>query len=186
MVNSPCSQAIPNEAVKTSHFTEDSRFTLFRPDSRRCVYRRRGEHFADACVDERDRFGVWSLLVWGGIAHGVKAQLIVVEGNMTAVKYNDEIFRPTAVPLVQQRQLILQQDNAWPHVARVCRDFLANNNIVPLDLPPYGPDLSPHRAFLGRSGPEVIKLFSCSTQLSTKFFLLINVKMPTNISKREK
>ena len=28
-------------------------------------------------------------------------------------------------------------------------------------------------------GPEVIKLFSCSTQLSMKFFLLINVKMPT-------
>ena len=27
--------------------------------------------------------------------------------------------------------------------------------------------------------PEVIKLFSCSTQLSIKFFLLINVKMPT-------
>ena len=26
---------------------------------------------------------------------------------------------------------------------------------------------------------EVIKLFSCSTQLSMKFFLLINVKMPT-------
>ena len=29
------------------------------------------------------------------------------------------------------------------------------------------------------SGPEVIKLFSCSTQLSLKFILLINVKMPT-------
>ena len=28
-------------------------------------------------------------------------------------------------------------------------------------------------------GPEVITLFSCSTQLSTKFILLINVKMPT-------
>ena len=28
-------------------------------------------------------------------------------------------------------------------------------------------------------GPEVIKLFSCSTQLSMKIFLLINVKMPT-------
>ena len=28
-------------------------------------------------------------------------------------------------------------------------------------------------------GPELIKLFSCSTQLSMKFFLLINVKMPT-------
>ena len=30
-----------------------------------------------------------------------------------------------------------------------------------------------------RSGPEFIKLFSCSTQLSMIFFLLINVKMPT-------
>ena len=28
-------------------------------------------------------------------------------------------------------------------------------------------------------GLEVIKLTSCSTQLSMKFFLLINVKMPT-------
>ena len=30
-----------------------------------------------------------------------------------------------------------------------------------------------------RTGPEIIKLFSYSTQLSTKFILLINVKMPT-------
>ena len=29
-------------------------------------------------------------------------------------------------------------------------------------------------------GPEVMKLCSCSTQLSTKFILLINVKIPTN------
>ena len=32
-----------------------------------------------------------------------------------------------------------------------------------------------------RAGPEVIKLFSCSTQLSLKFILLINVKMPTTV-----
>ena len=30
-----------------------------------------------------------------------------------------------------------------------------------------------------RSGPEVIKLFSCSIQLGIKFIMLINVKMPT-------
>ena len=29
-------------------------------------------------------------------------------------------------------------------------------------------------------GPEIIKLFSCSTQLSTKFQLLIKTKIPTN------
>ena len=30
-----------------------------------------------------------------------------------------------------------------------------------------------------KTSPEVIKKISCSTQLSMKFFLLINVKMPT-------
>ena len=30
-------------------------------------------------------------------------------------------------------------------------------------------------------GPEVIELFSYSTQLSTKFILFINVKMPTTV-----
>ena len=39
--------------------------------------------------------------------------------------------------------MTFQHDNARPHVARVCQDFLANNNIVPLDWPPYSPDLSP-------------------------------------------
>ena len=35
----------------------------------------------------------------------------------------------------------------------------------------------PHE--ISKSGPEIVKLFPCSTQLSMKFFLLINVKMPT-------
>ena len=30
------------------------------------------------------------------------------------------------------------------------------------------------------SGPEVIKLFSCSTELTTKYQLLIKTKIPTN------
>ena len=79
-------------------------------DGRHRLYRRRGERFADACVDERDRFAGGSVVVWGGIAHGVKSQLIVVEGNMTTVRFRDGILRSVAVTLVQQRKLILQQD----------------------------------------------------------------------------
>jgi hypothetical protein len=37
----------------------------------------------------------------------------------------------------------LQQDNAQPHVARVCQDFLPNHNINPFDWPPYSPVLTP-------------------------------------------
>ena len=70
-------------------FTDESRFTLYRADGRSRVYRRRGERFADACVVERDRFGGGSVMVWGGVAHGIKSQLIIVAGNMTAVRYRD-------------------------------------------------------------------------------------------------
>ena len=36
-------------------------------------------------------------------------------------------------------------------------------------------------SYATKSGQKVIKLLSCSTQLSTKFILLINVKMPTYV-----
>ena len=119
-------------------FTDESQFSLFCPNCRR-----RGERYADACVLQRDRFGGGSVMVWGGISHGLKSLLIVIADNLTGVRYRDEILRPVAVPFVQQHHLIFQQDNTRPHVARVCQDFLANHNINPLDWPPYSPDLSP-------------------------------------------
>jgi len=73
-------------------FTDESRFTLFRPDGRRRVYRRHGERFADACVLERDRFGGGLVMVWGGISHGLKSPLIPIAGNLTGVSYRDEIL----------------------------------------------------------------------------------------------
>ena len=51
-------------------FTDESRFTLYRADGRRRVYRRRGEPFADACVVERDRFGGGSVMVWEALLTG--------------------------------------------------------------------------------------------------------------------
>ena len=136
LVTAQAPRRFPNEAMRRVFFTDECRFTLFRADGRRRLYRRRGERFADACIFERDRYGGGSVMVWGGILHGVKSPLIVVRGNLTAVRYRDEILRPVAVPLVQQHQMTFQHDNARHHVARVFQDFLANNNIVPLDWPP--------------------------------------------------
>ena len=48
-------------------------------------------------------------------------------------------------------------------------------SLIPLPLPTS--NFIP--AQLHNSGLEVIRLFSCPTQLSTKFILLINVKIPT-------
>ena len=125
-------------------FSDESRFSLQRSDSRQRVYRRLGERYFDACVREVDKFGGGgSVMVWGGISHGVKTPLVVIQGNLTAVCYRDQVLMPHVLSLVNAHNLTFQHDNARPYVARVCRDFLNQNNVQVLDWPPYSPDLNP-------------------------------------------
>jgi hypothetical protein len=83
-----------------------------------------GERYADACVIQRQSFGGGSVMVWGGItAHG-RTPLVVVAGNLTGIRYWDEIVQPYVIPLIQAQanNVTFQQENARPHVARVIRD----------------------------------------------------------------
>ncbi|KAL0188534.1 hypothetical protein M9458_015633, partial [Cirrhinus mrigala] len=65
--------------------------------------------------------------------------------NVHAVvwRYRDEILRPIAVPFNHDHHLMLQHDNAQPHVARICTQFLEAENIPVLAWPAYSPDMSP-------------------------------------------
>ena len=110
-------------------FTDESRFNLFRTDGRRRVYRRRNERYADCFVIERDRLSGGSVMVWGGIAYGRRTQLHNIRGNLNAIRYRDEILSPHLVPFLLQHNLTLQQDNARPHVARICRAYLQAHTI---------------------------------------------------------
>ena len=73
----------------------------------------------------------------------VKTPLVVIQGNLTAVRYRDQMLMPHVLPLVNDHNLTFQHDNARPHVARVCRKFLNQNNVQVLDWPTYSPDLNP-------------------------------------------
>ena len=86
-------------AVGTGPFTYEARFTLYRPDGRRHINRQCRENFADACVVEMKRLWGCSAMVWGGISHSVKSQLIVISDNVTAVRYRNEVLRPVSVLL---------------------------------------------------------------------------------------
>ena len=91
-------------------------------DGRIRVFRRRGERFADNCLIERDRFGCWSVMVWGGIMGRKKTNLIVVQGNLNAQGYINQILQSEAVPFLQRHgPAILMHDNARPHFARICQ-----------------------------------------------------------------
>ena len=105
---------------------------------------RRGERFSDNCLIERDRFSVGSVMVWGGIMGRRKTNLIVVQGSLSAQGYINQILRPEAVPFLQRHgTAILMHDNARPHVARICRQFLKRNNVNVLPWPAVSPDMNP-------------------------------------------
>ncbi len=67
----------------------------------------------------------------------------VFSSRMNAQRYRDEILRPIVVPFIHDHHLMLQHDNARPHVAKICTQFLEAENIPVLAWPAYSPDMSP-------------------------------------------
>ena len=43
-----------------------------------------GERYSDACVTEADHLRRGSVMVWGGINHQGKTDLVVIRGNLNA------------------------------------------------------------------------------------------------------
>ena len=90
----------PQQRWRTVWFSDESRFLLQRADGRARVYRRRNERFATNCIQEVDRFGGGSVVMWAAIS-----------------QISDEILQPHVVPIMQNNGRIFQQDNARPHTA---------------------------------------------------------------------
>ena len=135
-------------------FSDESRFNLSHHDGGIRVFRRRGERFADNCLIERDRFGGESVMVLGGIMGRRQTNLIVVQCNLSAQGYINQILQLEAVPFLQRHgPAIWMHDNARPHVARICWQFLNRNNVNVLPWPAASADMNPikHiRDYLGR------------------------------------
>ena len=82
-------------------------------------------------------------MVWGGISVRSRTELLVLKGTLTSQRYINEVLQPVVLPFVQQHHVVLQDDNARPHRARIVQQFLQQNNVDHLDWPARSPDLSP-------------------------------------------
>ncbi|KAL0152830.1 hypothetical protein M9458_051870 [Cirrhinus mrigala] len=110
------------------------------------VWRRRGERSAACNILQHDRFGSGSVMVWGGISlEGRTALHVLARGSLTAIRYRDEILRPLVRPYAGAvgPGFLLMQDNARPHVAGVCQQFLQDEGIDAMDWPARSSDLNP-------------------------------------------
>ena len=108
------------------------------------VWRRRGERFADACVQERDSHRGGSVCIWGGIGINEKTDIVHFNGNINGAVYINDVINPHVVPLsVRRPDMIFMQDNARPHNANITLAHLRNLAIPLLPWPACSPDLNP-------------------------------------------
>ncbi|KAK7109840.1 hypothetical protein V1264_013818 [Littorina saxatilis] len=111
------------------------------------VWRRRGERFAEGAVLERQRFGGGSVMVWGTgwISTRLRTPLYHVVGNLTGIRYQNEILQPLVVPALQAigPRAILQDDNAHPHRSAAVNTFIQQVRVNRMLWPANSPDLNP-------------------------------------------
>jgi hypothetical protein len=80
--------------------------------------------------------------MWAAISNDCKTDLVHVPGNLTAVRYRDEILQPHPMHVIDRQRELFQQDNTRLHTARVTMDYL-EQNINVLHWPSKSSDLNP-------------------------------------------
>lgn len=79
-------------------FSDESRFSLGMHDGRARVRRRRGERRDPQFFGERHVHHTVGIMVWGAITYGSRSPLVFIRGNMTAVRYIQEVVEPHVLP----------------------------------------------------------------------------------------
>ena len=73
-----------------------------------------------------------------------RIELVVIAGNLNAVRYREYALLPHVVPFLQAHpDMTLQHDIATSQTARSVRDFLQDKNVSVLPWPAKSPDLNP-------------------------------------------
>ena len=86
----------------------------------------------------------------------LKTQLCIIDDNLNAQRYVNEILQPVVVPFLGQMQqgAIFQDDNARPHRGRV----IMQQKIQRFEWPANSPDLNPIERIWDELGRRVYLL----------------------------
>ncbi len=124
-------------------FMDECWFSLYRADGKQRVWCCVGEQFAEVNVVDRVAHVGSGVMVWAGVCYGQRTHMHLIDGILNAQRYRDEILMLIVVPFIHNHHLMLQHDNARPHVERIYTQFLEAENIPVLAWPAYSTDMSP-------------------------------------------
>jgi hypothetical protein len=83
-----------------------------------------------------------SVRVWGSVSQHHWTELVVIAGNLNAVRYREDILLHVVPFLQAHPDMTLQHDNATSHTARYVSDFLQDRNVIVLPWQAKSPDLN--------------------------------------------
>jgi transposase len=132
------------------HWSDESRFSLFKKDGRKRVYRRCYEKLLSECITKTVKFDGGSVMLWGWISWEEGVGKLVEcpkktkdSPGMNAAAYQ-EILEEHYLDFHRRCAGIFQQDGASCHTAKTTRKWMVDNGMQYFDVwPAQSPDLNP-------------------------------------------
>ena len=82
-------------------------------------------------------------MVWAGVSLHHKTNIVFINGNLTAARYQHEVLDTEVIPLLKNhRGVQLLHDCAPAHCARAIIAYLNANNVNVVHFPSKSPDLN--------------------------------------------
>ncbi len=121
-------------------FMEESRFSLYRADGRQRVWRCVSERFAH--VNAVNEWPMVAVGLWYGQVYVMdnEHRCILLMAFWMHRDTETRSWGPLLCHFIHDHHLMLQQDNARPHVARICTQFLEAENIPVHSWPAHSPE----------------------------------------------
>jgi hypothetical protein len=128
--------------------TDESTFEVGKSYGSVHVRQTAKEKYQSDCLVASHKSGRSSVMIWGGFYAGTKLDLVVLSsGRMNAESYINQVCKPVIGPFFENspeaRGLILMEDNAPIHTAKLTSSWRDERDIVKLIWPPQSPDLNP-------------------------------------------
>jgi hypothetical protein len=116
-------------------------------------------------VEEGERFGQGSVMVWGVISIDGLTDLVVVSGNLISAGYSEQILLQQVLVAAYSvgPEFVLMKDNARAYVAHITRAVLRELDFQEIEWPAVRPNLNPiehmwdriNRSICGRPVPPL-------------------------------